>query len=48
MERLDSDKALDTLSRFADTALKWRNLISDVATASTEDYSALGESLIKV
>ncbi len=36
LERLDAEKALDTLSRFADTALAWKNIISDVAAAPLE------------
>ena len=36
LERLDSDKALDALTRFADIALAWRDIVSDAATAPIE------------
>ena len=36
LERLDAEKTLDTLSRFADTALAWKKIISDVAAAPLE------------
>ncbi len=29
LDRLDPDKALDTLSRFADTSLEWQKLLTD-------------------
>ena len=32
LDRLDADKALDTLSRFADTSLKWQKLLSDYSS----------------
>ena len=51
LERLDPDKALDTLSRFADTSLKWQKLLSDYSSlndeaseeAQPEDVAAFGE-----
>ena len=51
LERLDADKALDTLSRFADTSLKWQKLLSDYSSsndepseeARPEDMAAFGE-----
>jgi hypothetical protein len=32
LDRLDPDKVLDTLSRFADTSLKWQKLLSDYSS----------------
>ncbi len=46
LERLDADKAIDTLSRFADTALAWKKIISDVADAPLEQTS-LGDGFIQ-
>ncbi len=46
LERLDADKVLDTLSRFADTALAWKKIISDVADAPLEQTS-LGDGFIQ-
>ena len=51
LERLDADKALDTLSRFADTSLKWQKLLSDYSSlndaeadgAQPNDAVAFGE-----
>ena len=51
LERIDPDKALDTLSRFADTSLKWQKLLSDYSSlneevseeARPEDAAAFGE-----
>ena len=51
LDRLDADKALDTLSRFADTSLKWQKLLSDYSSlndeaseeAQPEDVAAFGE-----
>ena len=46
VERLDADKAIDTLSRFADTALAWKKIISDAAEHPLEQTS-LGEGFIQ-
>ena len=51
LDRLDADKALDTLSRFADTSLKWQKLLSDYSSlndaeadgAQPNDAVAFGE-----
>ena len=51
LDRLDPDKALDTLSRFADTSLKWQKLLSDYSSlndgaaeeARPEDASVFGD-----
>jgi hypothetical protein len=51
LDRLDPDKVLDTLSRFADTSLKWQKLLSDYSSlndeaseeAQPEDVAAFGE-----
>ena len=51
LDRLDPDKVLDTLSRFADTSLKWQKLLSDYSSlndeaseeARSEDVAAFGE-----
>ena len=36
LDRLDPDKALDTLSRFADTSLKWQKLLTDYSSLNDE------------
>ena len=51
LERLDPDKALDTLSRFADTSLTWQKLLADYSSlndeaseeARPEDAAAFGD-----
>ncbi len=51
LDRLDPDKALDTLSRFADISLKWQKLLSDYSSlndgaaeeARPEDASVFGD-----
>ena len=51
LDRLDADKALDTLSRFADTSLKWQKLLSDYSSlndaeadgAQPNDAAVFGE-----
>ena len=40
LDRLDPDKALDTLSRFADTSLEWQKLLVDCS--SLNDVEADG------
>lgn len=40
LERLDPDKAFDTLSRFADTALTWRKMLTDYSSLNSGDETA--------
>jgi hypothetical protein len=37
LDRLDPDKALDTLSRFADTSLEWQKLLVDCSSLNDEE-----------
>jgi len=40
LERLDPDKAFDTLSRFADTALTWQKMLTDYRSLNSGDETA--------